>query len=565
VLTQRIDYFIKERGIPAGKILAVTFTNKAAEEMEKRMGQDKCLTSTFHAFCYRVLLGQSPREVQVPFLLLGEGESLKILKEAAASLPQKIPHHQLNEMAQKISRFKQGAGELDTPLLESLYRKARELMIKYQLKDFEDLIADTVDFLSSDSGALKIWQGRYPYIFVDEFQDVNPAQYQLLRLLAPPDSAVTVIGDPNQAIYGFRGADPAFMDRFLLDYREARVFRLTRNFRSTETILKAALGVIRSQRKEGEPTLWSQRTGPSTISLAVLQDEAHEARFVVKLIEEAMGGTGFFSLDREKTWGHDGAVDRSFSDFAVLFRTNAQGEVLERAFQNAGIPSLRVGKEAPSRDQALLGPLALMRFLLYPQNPYVLSRLWEALPGDRDKKDQALTDIREIFPGDWDKAAEDKVDPFYAFLREWGWVEGWEKIKSREGRSLRDKIGPFLLRTELDTYEFDQEAVALMTLHAAKGKEFPWVILTGVEDLLLPYSLDRESSPQEERRLFYVGLTRGREKVVCTRARKRHLYGRVFTPGPSPFLLDIDKGLREEIIVSGPKKSPPRPRQSKLF
>ncbi|MCW5854377.1 MAG: UvrD-helicase domain-containing protein, partial [Anaerolineae bacterium] len=434
--------------------------------------------------------------------------------------------------------------------------------------------------------ALAQVQARFRWISVDEYQDINLAQYRLLRLLAGPEANLCAIGDPDQAIYGFRGADRGYFLRFQQDFPAARQLSLDQNYRSTQLIL-AASGQVIARADGAERRLWSDQIDPTRISIYPAPTDKAEAEYVVHQIEQMMGGTSMFSFDSGRV-ADDGPPARSFADFAVLYRVGAQSGALVEAFERSGIPYQTVG-QTPLHEQPAIRPiLAHLWFTLNPHSAVHLERLlaahgltlapaaWDAL--DAAAQGSSLRDALQGFetlPGlsQAQKRRLRDLVPFLAGLRQAVGVETVaalvERVQAKvhpdrlddkpaemvqrlisQARLFDRDLGAFLesltLQRETETYDARADRVLLMTLHAAKGLEFPVVFIVGCEEGLLPYQRPGEACDvEEERRLLYVGMTRAQRRLSLSHTRRRVLFGQRLTPTPSRFLADIEAALTE--------------------
>ena len=468
VLTRRAAWLLREGRAEAGRILGVTFTRQAAAEMSARLltllpfDRDKAgmPVLTFHALGARMLTAEAGREGRI----LTEEEGLSMARDLARG-----SSFSPRELLDRISLAKQhllSPDETDDPDLGRPYAAYERRLAKQDLLDFDDLLAKAALLLGAGGPPAEDWGRRFDYLLVDEFQDVNLAQYRLARLLMPGTTPnVTVIGDPDQAIYGFRGADAAYFEKFREDYPACREVRLTQNYRSTDTILEASAQVIRHNPSPGRARLVSGLAGPARLRTATARTPQEEAVYVSSQIERLLGGTSHFALDSGRVEA-DASSDLSLGDIAVLYRLHAQAEPLAEALSRAALPFQQAGAEALH---------------------------------------------------------------------------------------------------ETDRLDFKAEKINLLTMHAAKGLEFEVVFIVGVEEGLLPYEPPggRPASLEEERRLFYVAMTRARQQLFLTRSLKRTLFGRRRTPGPSPFWEEISAKLREKAEIE--RKYRPKSEQMSLF
>jgi DNA helicase-2/ATP-dependent DNA helicase PcrA len=554
-LTRRVAYLIRHGIARPEQVLAITFTNKAAEEMQERLavllGRDTRVTAqTFHSLGYGILreqrrLGGDSGEMRI----FDEIQAEDLLRHVLTGSGSHTRRKGRLEFLEEISRVKQNlqtpeALEASAPDLASAYRLYQEALEKAGAIDLDDLIVLPVRLLEDDPEVLDEYQGRFPFLSVDEYQDINHAQYRLIQLLSPHGENLCVIGDPDQAIYGFRGADRRYFLQFQNDYPGVETVCLEQSFRSSETILQASARLLNQNTRHLENRLWSGISGDNFLSVAEHSTDKAEAESVVHTIEQLMGGISHFSLDSGRVDVTEGPGARSFSDFAVFYRLHAQGDVLAQAFERSGIPFCRIGGEALAKHIRVrrvlhvlgedLGKLSLP----HPQ-------MDESAPSSG-----AGTDGRTL------------GEVVKNIIESLGFDPEEEALKTlvRQAGVWTGDIAEFLarmaMRSDLDTFDPRAEKVTLMTLHASKGLEFPVVFILGCEADLLPYRPKGRppSSEEEERRLFYVGLTRAREKIFLSHARKRTVFGQTRMPQPSPFIGEIEDYLQQ--VTTSLKRRP---------
>ncbi len=447
------------------KILAITFTNKAAKEMRDRLlrelpnAENFVTIGTFHCFCLSLLrqyfASNLPAEFTVP--------NIEEMDELSKELWPSLTNRQRRNLLDKISLWK--ARDFDQPAFVELLNYNEALRKKGWL-DFDDLLLETVRLLNAHQTTRDFIRQKYPLINVDEYQDINAVQHQLLKILAGASGIVTAIGDPHQAIYGFRGSDVKYFTRFTDDFPGAAILTLSENYRSTPNILSASSQIMAGHHLANVAPLTAKIFKEGRLVIHEASTDKAEAEYVVHQIEKMVGGTSMFSQDSGRT-DHADTASRGFGDIAVLFRLKSQSILLEQAFNRSGIP-------------------------------YQISQ-------ERN----------------YENPEELLVNAF----------------KHSEGN----------------------DKVSLMTMHAAKGLEFSVVFIVGCEEDILPLHIAGwETDQDEERRLFYVGLTRAKENLFLVRARKRRLYGEMYETKPSPFLADIEEELKEyeegEVKARRPKK-----------
>jgi superfamily I DNA/RNA helicase len=411
------------------------------------------------------------------------------------------------------------------------------------LVDLDELLTLPVSLLSESAPLVDLYRGRYEWIFVDEYQDVDPVQYDLLRLLCPPGGNLTAIGDPDQAIYSFRGADVGYFLRFTRDFTDARQVRLTRNYRSSAPIIAAAVQAVAPSSLVPGRRLDPARVDPDApqIGLYPAASVDDEATFVARTVDELVGGVSHRTVDSRVV-----APDAmSFSDIAVLYRTDAQAAPIVDALSRAGIP---VQKRSHDRLLDRPGVAAIAREL----------RFAAGLGGSIAARVRLTAQVLADRPA---------LDTVVAPEDVWAAVDLLTPLALRCGDDLPAFLSALAVGAEVDTWDPRADRVTLLTLHASKGLEFPVVFLAGCEDGLLPLrrpgrplSADEEA---EERRLFFVGLTRAQDRLYVSHARRRFRHGGERDMPPTPFLSVIDAGLFERRGSDAPRR--PKDRQLRLI
>jgi ATP-dependent DNA helicase UvrD/PcrA len=602
VIAHRIAYLIGVRGVDPRHVLAVTFTNKAAEEMARRVeallapaGLRAPLVATFHAACVRILR-QHVRHLGVPasFTIYDEDDRLALVKECMraeeledrAFTPSAVVHRisaAKNQMLTVEDLEKAARGPREERLA-AVYRRYQERLASAGGVDFDDLLLLTVRLLDEVPEVLAWYRARWRHVLVDEYQDTNRAQYRIIRLLTGEHRNVCCVGDPDQSIYKWRGADIRNILDFEGDYPDTRVVRLEQNYRSTKRILATAGAVIAHNTARKDKALWTDNEDGERPALYRAWDEHEEANFVAqRILAQRADGLGW-------------------SDIAVFYRTNAQSRVLEDALRRAGIPYVIVGGVRFYERKEVKDTLAYLRLVVNPaddaaflravQEPgrgvgrATLARLQEASaregrsllalaavpPSDVGGKprrglegfavlvarltaeragmalpafiDHVLSacGYREALKQERSAEAEARLENLEELIAA---AEDFElTLVAREGSSFPQALEGFLdqvaLVSDVDELKEDARGVTLMTLHAAKGLEFPVVFLTGMEEGVFPHvrALQQTADIEEERRLCYVGLTRARKRLFLSYALHRRLHG--YGVGePSRFLLEI--------------------------
>ena len=600
-LTQRIAHLLGQPGVTSAQIIAITFTKRAAAAMQQRLrtllpGSQlvDLRLGTFH----RVALDLMRLYDAVPVkTVLDAWEARQLLTIALqdAGLTSRAP-----AMQQAISLAKAAglrpADLSDQAQLQAAYTAYQAQLQAHQACDYDDILLDCLTWLDSDTTAAADLRQRCPYVLVDEFQDVNAVQYRLVTQIAGAGQGLFVIGDPDQAIYGFRGADAQYFNALTRDFTDTRVYHLATNYRSTQAIVQAAAAVIAHNPNRQPLDLRAAGAAGVALRLYTTPSDVAEGIAVVRQISHMVGGADMVQSDQHAD--RPGST-RSFSDFGVLVRTTQQAEVLEQCFLQAGLPYRLLGHTsflaAPSVRQAL----AWARYLLQPANALRLLQVLDSpafQPGNT-----ALVALRQpIQAGLLDRqtlaaavpAAAPQLQALTAAVARFQplldglpdiffqhWHETYGEAEDQALTRLRDLAArattlPELCDTILLGQEADYEAtrarraapaeaVTIMTVHAAKGLEFPVVLLCGVEDGLLPlatHGIDHA----EERRLFYVGLTRAREEVLLFHARTRQRHGTRQPSELSPFVRELPDALLVATDVDMPRPAP-RSAQLALF
>ncbi|GAK50629.1 UvrD/REP helicase [Candidatus Moduliflexus flocculans] len=548
-LTHRMAHLIAEKQVASRELLAITFTNKAAEEMAQRLTRllgetvtQQIIIKTFHAFCAMILRHDGERVGLNPnFVICAEHDREALLRRLFPAMKDK----EISAYLEQISAAKNRLAAPDDEAAARIFEAYQAALREYQAVDFDDLIAKTIELFEAAPDALTAYQQRFRWIAVDEYQDVNFPQYRLLRLLKTPDTNLCAIGDPDQAIYGFRGADRSYFLQFQQDYPDAALLRLRQNYRSTQTILDASRQVIAKSAERLPLEIWSDFVSQTRLEIHHAPTYKAEAEFVVHEVEKMVGGTTYFSLDSGRVESHEDAT-RAFGDIAVLYRLNAQSAALIEAFDRSGIPFQVVGQTPLCAYKDMREILAYLWALANPDVRFHLDMLAKeskerALFLEELRKDAETLSVAELI-----QTISKRVAPAAADAKRADRLKRLiERAKPFE-RRLRDFLEFAALQKDADDYDPRADRVTLMTLHASKGLEFPVVFIVGCEEGVIPYQRDGEPRDiEEERRLFYVGITRAREKLLLTRAQMRFLFGKTREHAPSRFLNDIEDALKE--------------------
>jgi len=536
MLTHRIAHLVLERGVPAASCLAVTFTRRAAAELRGRLSAllpqraGACAVHSFHSLGLAILRASGAAAGLKPdFRIADEPE-----RRAALAAELGVTDSKAARLLKAISLMKRTGREPDDVEAASVLAACRRVGMEQNWVDFDDLVTLPVRILETNADVAALWQNRFSHLCVDEFQDVDEQQYRLLQCLVHPAGNICVIGDPNQAIYGFRGAAAACFTRFRQDFPSARTMRLGRNYRSSGTIVSAAAQVIGN----GTPDdITRPMLEPVTVHAA--STERAEAEFVAAMIESLLGGHDLLAANREHITptvpspacgGGNGGGGRplGFADFAVLYRTDAQSAALRDAFDRIGIP-FKKSSPAPIAGQPLVRALLAALEQQDSDLRALDSSVRIAAAAERMRRDGDGSDLA-------------------ALAEACRWLTGLAGMGDEA--LLREQVA---LATEADFWDARADRVSLLTMHAAKGLEFQVVFVVGLEDGLMPFSwgasgtddVPDEGGPDaEERRLFYVAMTRAKDRLFLSRAVQRTCRGQLRALPPSPYLRDIAPELQ---------------------
>lgn len=557
VLTCRVAYLISEKKVSPNNILMVTFTNKAAKEMKNRIralihNKELPYAGTFHSLCAKILrIDGQHINISPNFVIYDDQDQIDAIKEVMKKLD--ISPKLYNPRA-VLATIGQAKNEL-IPALEyptyargnfqetvaRVYLGYQKLLLENEALDFDDILMKTVQLFRKHTEVLGKYQEKYQYVLIDEYQDTNKAQYELTKQLSARWRNICVVGDASQSIYRWRGADFRNITNFRTDYPETKVFNLEQNYRSTQTILNAAFGVISKNTSHPILKLWTEKKGGEQITLYEARNEQDEATFLIHMILQS---------------------GKPFSDFAVLYRTNAQSRVLEEAFLHAGVPYTLVGGTRFYERKEIKDVLSYLRVIANPKDTVSYNRI-EKLGKGRLTKFLAFT---EQLTNDAKLVNLSTLELLDATLEATGYLELYDANVEEEAYRLENikelrsvatefpNITDFLENVALVEQEYipqhvkdmgeNRQAVTLMTLHAAKGLEFPIVSIVGMEEGIFPHSrsLMEKDEIEEERRLCYVGITRAKERLYLTYANKRLFFGQRTQNMISRFIADIPEG-----------------------
>ena len=550
-LVSRLAYLLENRRVRPSGITAVTFTNQAAAEMKERIGREtgrkqaskSMQIGTFHAICLTFLKDQGEQ-----FFLAGDAQLKEIAERVLGETGLGMD---VREFLEAVSRMKSGmtvvmtgeAGDCrEKEEFEKAFLRYEEKKAENALFDFDDLLLKTAEKIESGNAAPG-WEKRFQYLLVDEFQDINPLQHRLIRLWHAAGRELFVIGDPDQSIYGFRGADASCFERLLGEYPDIEEIVLRENYRSTPQILSAAETVIRAggMSDAGERGLRANCPAGEPVRIAQSKGPMGQAVFIAKEIGSLAGGIGMLEAHRT-AWERDGQKMRGFGDIAVLCRTNRQTELLEKCMRKEGIPCIVAGREEFLKENCIQGSISFFQYLSDPQNRPAMEQsarlLWELEwnPVTEEIVRNAGEKFREPF-------RKKKPEQFLkVWLEEMQFTgnEAMEKFRQMAlfHKSMNEFLDALKLGVESDlkrcgNKKYISEAVTLMTMHGSKGLEFPVVFLFGADRGMIPLEGGNHSTDlEEERRLFYVGITRAKEELIITTGEE-----------PSEFLEELrDRG-----------------------
>jgi DNA helicase-2/ATP-dependent DNA helicase PcrA len=604
VLTHRIAYLLNEKKVFPDRILAVTFTNKAAGEMKSRLERmvgapaRDLWVGTFHSMCVRMLRRDGKKiGIASNFAIMDDTDQRQIVRDILHDLDmderQVAPGAALGEISKaKNNLWSPDAYEEKHPSFigeryAQVYREYERRLQESNGLDFDDLISRTIELLQNDEETRVRYQSKFRYVLVDEYQDVNYAQYKLVAMLADEHKNLTVVGDDDQSIYSWRGSDYRMILKFEEDFPGATVFKLEENYRSTQTILTAANELVANNPNRAEKSLFTKRSEGEKITAFQAESERAEVRYVMEKIKEHV---------REGS---------AYRDFIVLYRTNAQSRYFEEGFLAEGIPYRVVGGVGFYARTEIKDMLSYLRYIVNPSDAVAFRRivnvprrsigqqtltslldaanaagvsvgqavfdsglLKRAVP----KKQRELERFAELINDLREKAKTFSIsDLLVAVMEESGYLRELQADDTNEGRSrvenmheligvakefeanpetgttLDDFLANIALVSDLDTLDPDVSFVTLMTMHAAKGLEFPIVFLTGLEEGVFPHTraLTDMTELEEERRLAYVGVTRAMDRIYMSFAARRTLFGNTFSHPKSRF---IDEMPSVEVI-----------------
>lgn len=544
-LVSRILHLLKERKVPSTEITALTFTNQAAKELEERLKNDlgkkgrisRMQIGTFHSICLQFLQDQG-----MEFSIVEEWEALEIAEKVLEEVGIK---RKASSFLKDVSRRKAGEKE-GKELPEEAFQAYHRVLMERKLLDFDDLLLTTLSLLQEDKQG-KIKRKQFSYLLVDEFQDINQVQYKLIKMWNQGGKELFVIGDPDQAIYGFRGSHGACFEKLQEDFTNLIRISLVDNYRSTPQILSAALPLI-SNNKGIERRMEAVRKEGPLLRLVETKSFQSEASFVAREISRLIGGLDMLDA-QDKGGEREASLLPSFSDIGILYRTHRQGDVLEKALKKEGIPYIVTGRDDFLTERNVRGSLCFFQYLLSPEKIFLFQSAKKLL-WDSDERNLSIEEAVEKY-----KLLIGKKKLSF-FLENWikdmeMEDEGMKKFVSMAPfhKKLEDFLNSLSRGTEGELKRwggkgYTWDAVNLMTFHGAKGLEFRAVILIGVNEGIIPLIHQRgEENLEEERRLFYVGLTRAKEELVLVTSKE-----------PSRFLKEIPKEYMEKKEGGGDRR-----------
>jgi DNA helicase-2/ATP-dependent DNA helicase PcrA len=597
VIAYRIAYLLQELGVAPDRILAVTFTNKAASELKSRIERmvgasaRDLWAGTFHAMCVRILRRDGRRiGVSPGFVIVDESDQRQLVKEILDDFDYDERQISTGACLAEIDHAKTAMLDPEhylekqtTPIGErfgEVYREYQRRLSESNSVDFDDLILRTIELLETDPAVREKYQRRFQYVLVDEYQDVNPAQYRLISILGELHRNVTVVGDDDQSIYSWRGSDHRMILRFEQDFSGATVFKLEQNYRSTQRILDAANALVANNRTRAPKRLFTERGEGEAIVVYPAATERDEARYVVEQVKNAV------------------RQGSAYRDFLVLYRINAQSRVLEDAMLADGIPYRVIGGVGFYARSEIKDVIAYLRYVLNPSDSIAFKRIVNvprrgigqqtlaalvhhanrasvsvgAAVFDSDilraavpKKLRELERFAELIAALRKQSERAKVsDILVAVLEQSGYLRELQTEETNDARlrienlqelvgvareyeasveepSLSEFLANIALISDVDSLDEDSSYVTLMTLHSAKGLEYNSVFLTGLEEGIFPHgrALTETQELEEERRLAYVGITRAVDRLYLTYAQRRALFGNTYAYPRSRFIEEI--------------------------
>lgn len=559
VLAYRIKYLIENEKIGEDEILAITFSNKASIEIKQRiksiLNKEKTGVHvyTFHALGLEVLKQEINQQLQI----IDNDDKLWILKNKT-----NINKRRIKTIAKQISEFKQALNRQYDEDFDEIFSNYQNYLNDNNLIEIDDLIYKTVLLFDEKYEIKKKWAQKFKYIHIDEYQDINPIQYRFLTQINEPElNNLMAIGDPNQAIYGFRGSDVGLIKKFMHDYENVASYFLNKSYRCSDKILQASQDVV--ERGEHNEALLGIEKGVK-INIVKNATDRSEAEFIARSIEKIVGGLRFYSLDSNVSDSNDGDERTGLADIAVLCRTSLQFDAIIKAFNDHSIPYNRVGERPFFKTGKIRMLVDFLQLLRDSENRFFIERYnYPDL-----KHDELISLAEKIKPFSSEKAIIYIIENYFSEIK----TEKHNEFKRLLNISNQYfNLDAFLAFTriggESEDYNKNIESVSLMTLHASKGLEFDCVFIPGCENRIIPFSLfpKLKSDKNEERRLLYVGMTRAKRLLYLTHAGQRSIKGTIKKFGRSKFIDKIEKQLIELKSTTESKQNQSVYEQKKLF
>ncbi len=565
VLVQKVLYLVIEKGVDPASILMVTFTNKAAGEMLDRITSvftahnisgSQPVIGTFHSICSKILR-RDGRSINISpgFQIFDTQDQLETIKEAFSLLDISAKEVKPRSILSTISQAKNQM--IDDSMYQSLARGYFQEMVAkiypiyqgllrdHEALDFDDLMIKTIELFKKNPEVLTKYQDQFQYIMVDEYQDTNVAQFQLTKLIGGKSRNICVVGDFSQSIYSFRGADFRNLEKFKIDYPESKTFPLSRNYRSTQKILDAAYSVISNNTLHPVLSLWTENQTGDDITIYCATSEHNEAEYIINQIYE----------QKRKN------PSTKFSDFAVLYRTNAQSRAVEETFLHNGIPYILVGGTRFYERREVKDVLSYVAYIANPKNKVALKRITKLGKRRLAKFLEYVEEfnVKEYLEKKGTIEIMDEIITTTRYLDLFDENDPEDKGRIENIKELRSvaiefpNLHQFLENVALVEQEYmpdriigeTPDAVTLMTMHAAKGLEFRVVFIVGMEEGLFPHSQSMFDTGEleEERRLCYVGITRAKEKLYLTFAKRRLYFGQSVSNSISRFVYELPEDV----------------------
>lgn len=579
VLVHKVLYLIQEKNVAPHNILMVTFTNKAAGEMKERIMQalsaaglqfSPPTVGTFHSLCARILRIEGEAiNISRNYLIYDTSDQLQTVKDAMNLLSLSVKDAKPRSLLSAISQNK---NQLIDPLSYASFARGRfqeivakvypiyqQLMRDRDALDFDDLMLETIRLFRTQPQILARYQEQFKYILIDEYQDTNHAQYELSKMLAGKHHNICIVGDFSQSIYSFRGADFRNLKKFQEDYPDSKVFPLSQNYRSTQNILDAAYSVISNNTSHPVLNLWTENPDGEDLRIIQTENEHQEVEQIIRLIHQAM----------------DENSSLTYADVAILYRMNAQSRTIEEVLLHHGIPYVLVGGLRFYERKEIKDVLSYLSYLSTQKDAVALKRI-EKLG---KKRLSYFFEYLVEFDENGYRELKSTIEILDDVLRKTQYLEMYDDRDPEDAarlenlRELRSVALEFPTLTEFlqnvalveQEYRSDKSmqairpnAITLMTLHAAKGLEFPMVFMVGMEEGLFPHSqaLFDTSELEEERRLCYVGITRAKTKLTLTFAKRRLFFGQRITPTISRFIMELPTRVIEKNLKNLPSADP---------